>query len=202
MSWHSRPLSSSPGALLGTGRGLKVSQSLLFSRLDNPSSSSLAPEGFQPSDQLRGLLWICSRTSTSLWRPQSCRWGLPRAEEKGKIQVSPMAVGWLCCPSAWRGECTECVCDCDTSCPSQGNFSSTAPHTELRDNLAGKTAGKTTAILELPPQSNPVHYMDGGRVLSTLPAAPIPPPSNNTSRTFVRIYLVIVNFTYINLKAL
>lgn len=98
VSWHSRPLSPSPGALLGTGRGLKVSQSLLFSRLDNPSSPSLAPEGFQPSDQLRGLL--CSRISTSLWRPRSCRWGLPRAEEKGNSPGGPVAVGWLCCPCA------------------------------------------------------------------------------------------------------
>lgn len=211
MSWHSRPLSPSPGALLGTGRGLKVSQSPFFSRLDNPSSPSLAPEGFQPSDQLCGFLCICSRTSTSLWRPQSCRWGLPRAEEKGKSPGGPLAVGWLRCPCAvpqrGGGERTECERARGTSCPSQPWADPHARHLTQSSGTAwpGKQLEKRLEKL--------LHYLSchpssaqstqcGEKVLSTLPAASILPHPPSQAEIFVLIYLAIVNVTHINLKAL
>ena len=46
---------------------------------------------FRPSDHVCGLLWTCSNSSMSFlcWGPQSwtqsCRWGLSRGEQRGRI---------------------------------------------------------------------------------------------------------------------
>ena len=99
--------------------------SLLFSRLNTPSSSvCLCRRGAAASECPRGLLWTRSNSPTSFlcWGPQAwtqyCRWGLTRAEQRGTIPSLPAASPLWVQPRAlvaFRAVSAHC-CSCPALC--------------------------------------------------------------------------------------
>ena len=99
--------------------------SLLFSRLNTPSSSvCLCRRGAAASECPRGLLWTRSNSPTSFlcWGPQAwtqyCRWGLTRAEQRGTIPSLPTASPLWVQPRAlvaFRAVSAHC-CSCPALC--------------------------------------------------------------------------------------
>ena len=84
---------------------MRSPHSLLFSRLNTPSSSArLHSRGVQPWEHLRALLWPRSSSSAPFlcWGPQawtqSCRWGLTRAEQRGQSPPCPLPPLCWCSP--------------------------------------------------------------------------------------------------------
>lgn len=81
------------------------SWSHFLSRLKNPNCQPVLMP--QPSAHLCGFLWTCSNTSTLfLWsgpqnRTQHPKWGLTRAEQKGRITSLDLLATFLTLPRTW-----------------------------------------------------------------------------------------------------